>query len=110
MGKNKLILISESAAVLLNIVLWIALAGKFGLRNISIPLHSNVIAGIDLIGNSREVYELPAAGLVVIAVNFFLSRFVLEKGDIWKYFLAISAAFIQVLLLIAASLLLGLNL
>lgn len=109
MLKNKLILISGWIATLLNIVLWIALAGKFGLHNVSIPLHSNVISGIDLVGGSRQVYELPAAGLTIIAANFLLARFFLQGHDIWKSFLAVAAALVQVLLLITGSLLLSLN-
>ena len=109
MFKNRFILISSSIAIVLNIVLWIVLFSKFGMARAAIPLHFNVISGIDLVGSTRQVYQLPALGLVAAAINFFLSRLLWDQARLWSQFFSAAGAAVQVLLAVSVLLLLSLN-
>lgn len=109
MFKNRLILISSSCALFVNIVLWIVLLRKFGLSGFSIPLHFNVVSGIDYVGSSRKTYDLPALGLALLLINLFIINLLHERSPLWTYFLAISSVVVQALLAVSVILLLSLN-
>ena len=98
---DQLILVSLCLGLLVNIILWIVLAGKFGWQNRSIPLHFNAVYGIDFVAKSRWVYQLPGAGLVIFCVNLVLSHATFQHERIFSYFLTWTAAFVQVFLLAA---------
>jgi len=109
MFKDRLIFVSVVSGVILNIILWLMLGGKFGWSGERIPLHFNVVYGIDFLGSTREVYQIPLAGLVLLAVNTFLSSKLYSREKIFSYFLSFSAAVLQIILIIAAAALAVLN-
>lgn len=109
MFKDRLIFVSGIAAAILNIILWLAVGGKFGLSTEKIPLHFNVVYGIDLLGAARQLYLLPLTGGVLLAVNVWLSSILFPREKLYSYFLSVSAALIQGILLIAVVAIIVLN-
>ena len=100
--QDRLVLISLVGGLLLNIILWIILISKFGLASEPMPLHFNVVYGIDLVGQSRRVYQLPAAGLGIFLINLFLGRSIYQVIKLFAYFLIFTSLAIQILLFIAS--------
>jgi len=90
--------------ILLNISLWTLASFFYSRINEDIvALHYNVDFGINLIGDSRKLYIIPALGLAIIIINFFLVAFTVEHKD--KKFIAhllLAAALIANYTLIAA--------
>ena len=109
MLKDRLIFVSLVLAVILNIILWLLLAGKFGFSSYRIPLHFNVVYGIDFLGSSRQIYEIPLAGLAVGLVNSFLAMQIYGREKLLAYFLTFSSLAVQIFLLAGAASLIVLN-
>jgi len=109
MSKDRLVFVSLVFAIVTNIILWVMLAGKFGIGSERAALHFNVVYGIDFLGSSRNVYELPAAGLVILIANTFLGGLVYERHKLFTYFLFFGSFFIQMIILIAALAIIFLN-
>src|SRR3990167_33170 len=107
--RDRLILVSVVSGVLINIILWLVFAGKFGFSGDRIPLHFNVVYGIDFLGSARRIYQLPAAYLVILIVNFFLGRMIYDREAFFSYLLSFTAVFAQVVILASALALLILN-
>jgi len=107
--ENRFVLVSLCIAIFLNIVLWIVVFSKFGLSRDTIPLHFNVVYGIDLVGNSMRLYQLPAAGLLVFCVNLFLGKILFGFNKLFAYFLVVAAVAVQLLLFAAIFPLVALN-
>ncbi len=101
MFRDRLILVSFGVSLAVNIILWIMVAGKFGWSSEPVPLHFNVVYGIDLVGSSRNLYQIPAAGLVIFLVNFWLARAVFSKEKLLVYFLGFGTLVIQAIFLLA---------
>lgn len=77
----------------------------FGVTPTETPiiLHYNVYFGVDSIGSWKQVYLLPAVGLVVILANFILSLYFYHKKErIAAYVLLITALMIQMGLIVAS--------
>ncbi|MDP3741072.1 MAG: hypothetical protein Q8R08_01975 [bacterium] len=106
--RDRLILISGLVAFLVNIILWIWLAIKFGYSQDRIPLHFNLVSGIDFVGEARRIYELPLFGLAVILANLFLASNLYERERLFGYFLMVGAVVVQIIILIATSALVNL--
>lgn len=109
MSKDRLVFVSLVFGIVSNIILWALLAGKFGVSNERVVLHFNVVYGIDFLGSSRNVYELPAAGLVILAANTFLGGLVYEQQRLFSYFLFFGSFFIQIIILLSALAMIFLN-
>lgn len=107
--QDRLFLISLSAGFIANIILWVLIVGKFHSVHGIVPLHFNPVYGIDVTGNSSLVYELPGAGLAVIIVNLVLGRMIYNDYKLFAYFLIVAATAIQVLLILAATSLISIN-
>lgn len=107
--RDRLILISLGLSLILNIILWIMLVGKFGLSKEPVPLHFNIVSGIDFLGESRQLFELPASGVVIMLANFWLARTVYRTEKLFGYFLVGAAVAVQLLLLLGGTALLVLN-
>ena len=101
MLKDRLIFVSQVLAVILNIILWLAVGGKFGWSAEKIPLHFNVVYGIDLLGSARQVYIIPLTGAVLFVVNTALAALLYSREKIFSYFLSFTSLLIQVILLVA---------
>lgn len=73
-------------------------------------LHYNVIFGIDKIGEPISLYQLPAIGLILIIVNFFVSVLLVRKREqIPGQFLLLTAILGNLILLVAVYLLYIIN-
>jgi len=89
---------------LVNLTNWILL--KIFIKPIDFPiiLHYNVYFGVDMLGSWKQVYFLPALGLLLLIINLFLSFYFYKKKDrIASYILMIAALMIQLSLLVASA-------
>lgn len=107
--RDRLILISSGIGLLANIILWLLFLSKFGRGAEVVPLHFNVISGIDLVGSAKRLYQIPAVGLMTLLINTFISRQVYDTGQILSYFLIFASVLVQTFLGIAAASILFLN-
>ena len=107
--RDRLILVSLTSGAVLNIIIWILAISKFGYTQETVPLHYSVVYGIDFVSSSRQIYQLPAAGLVIWLVNAWLGRMVFQEGKIFSYFLIVGSVFGQLILLLALLTLVILN-
>ena len=99
---RRLIWVSFGAAFLLNIILWVTFLGKFGFTGETGPLHFSIVSGINLVGDVRNLYQMPAFGLLALLVNFFLYRSLRAENILLRSFLTGGAFATQALLLIGA--------
>ena len=99
--EERQILVSSGTAFLVNIILWIAVLGKFGLAGETVPLHYSIVFGIDLIGSSWRLYELPAAGLIILFINLWIASLLYDRQRLFSYFFTYTALCVQLLLGIA---------
>ena len=85
-----------------NISEWVIL--KMFVQPVDFPiiLHYNVYFGVDMTGNYRSVFLIPAIGLALFLVNMTLSiYFYRRKERIASYLLLMTALMIQLSLLVA---------
>lgn len=99
---------------LIFIVLAQALMWWYLLKNIrpgveQIFLHYNVVFGVDLLGAWWNSYLLPAGGVLIFMVNYFLSFLFYNFDRVLSRFLTLLTAPLQVFLLIAVFYIVGLN-
>lgn len=99
--KEVLVWVSFGGSLLGNIILWGVLLSKFGFSREAAPLHFSVISGIDLVGSPRNLYQIPAFGLLAILINFFLHFLFGPHEKLLRWFLAGAALAVQVILLVA---------
>lgn len=97
--QDRLIFVSASIAMVINIILWLVAWGKFGYLGERLPLHFNIVYGIDFVASSRNIYQIPAAGLVVLILNLSLGKIVHPLEKFLSYLLVFGAALVQILLL-----------
>lgn len=86
-----------------NLANWLIL--KIFIQPIDLPiiLHYNVYFGVDMMGNYKEAYVLPLIGMILLFVNFFLSKYLYEKKErIASYLLLMAAAMIQLALIVSS--------
>ena len=107
--QDRLIFVSLIFAAIFNIILWLMLAGKFGWSGERVPLHFNVVYGIDYLGNARQVYQIPLAGLALIIINVVLAMRIYSREKIFSYFLVFGSGVLQLILIISALTLIVLN-
>ncbi|KKW28348.1 MAG: hypothetical protein UY73_C0049G0002 [Parcubacteria group bacterium GW2011_GWA2_52_8] len=100
--KDVLVWVSFGGALLGNIILWVVLLSKFGFSREAVPLHFNVVSGIDLVDSARNLYQISSFGFLTLIVNFFLQFLLGAQEKPLRWFLAGATLAVQVLLLIAA--------
>lgn len=95
----RLIILSLAA----NAADWVSLAVFVRPPGYNIILHYNVYFGVDMMGDWRFVFVLPAIGLLLFFINNFLAaHFFANKERIASYVLLLAAFMIQISLLIAS--------
>lgn len=109
MFKDRLIFVSFILSAILNIILWLVLAGKFGWSGEKVPLHFNVVYGIDYLASTRHVYQIPLTGLFLLAVNTLLAAMIYSREKFFSYFLSFGSVAIQLILITAGMALVVLN-
>ena len=102
-----LLLIVGSALV--NVAVWGWLLWEIRPREGLLFLHYNVLFGVDLIGEWWQVFWLPAGGTIILLVNALLGWAVFRSDRFAPALLLSAAAVCQVFLLVAAALLIFLN-
>lgn len=107
--RDRLILVSLGGALLVNIILWIVVIGKFAGSKELLPLHFNIVYGIDFLGTSRQIYEVPLMGFVILVINFALGRIFFDSQKLLSYFLNFTSLFVEVILLVAVLALVAIN-
>jgi hypothetical protein len=108
--QDKINKIAFFLALFLNLIIWVLLFVKFyPLRKSIVYLHYNIYFGINLIGYWYQTFVIPFLGIFFIIINFILSWFLYLKEKILSYFLNISAAFLQILFLLAVAALAFIN-
>jgi len=87
-----------------NIADWVLLLIFIKPVDLPLILHYNVYFGVDMVGNWKQVYVLPAIGFFLFLVNLLLSLyFYKNKERIAAYLLLLASLLIQLSLLIAAA-------
>jgi len=78
--------------LLLNALLWLSTYAINTLVSQElIVLHYNVDFGVNLIGSSHSLYMIPALGLYIVTVNFFLCVFIKTDRRLFAYLLNAAA-------------------
>lgn len=107
--QDRIVFISLAAAGILNIILWIVALSKFGLSGTRVPLHFNIVYGIDFIAPARNIYQLPGIGLLIFFLNFFLGKNLYSRAPLLSYFLTLNIGVVQIFLLVSLLALVVLN-
>ena len=97
------------ASIALNVLLWIVVLATFPKDSPSAILHYTAGVGIDFIGEGWQIIMLPSMGILLIAVNVLLARFVERASKIAFWICISSLPLLQVLLLGTYGILLRLN-
>ncbi len=87
-----------------NLANWAAL--KIFVQPVDLPiiLHYNVYFGVDMLGGWKNLFLLPAVGLILFLINFFLSiHFYKRKERIASYLLLMATLMIQLSLIVASA-------
>jgi len=114
--KSKIVIAPIIIAIILNLLIWLVIFIK--LRPIInslpddqayIPLHYNIYTGVDSYGRWERTFILPIFGLSVIFINTLTSFILYNRKEILSYFLSMSSALIQALLLIATTFIILIN-
>ena len=108
--KNKVLRLNLLLGLVFNVAAWGVLFWQIKEFPQLMPLHYNIYFGIDYYGPWHQVFLLPAIGLIVLFLNFFVSLFVINKEKSLAYFLLGGSTLVQFLLLLAATSLVMINL
>ena len=96
-------------SLLLNIATWVWLLWQIKPQTEPIFLHYNILFGVDYIGEWWKVLYLPIAGLFIIFINGILGWVMFGKDKFSAELLNFVSVVCQVFILIAAALLVFLN-
>ncbi len=94
---------------LLNLATWLWLAIQIKPQSDPIFLHYNILFGVDEIGPWSHIFFLPLGGLVILVANGVIGWLLFGDDKYKAHFLGIMAVIIQIFILIAAALLVALN-
>lgn len=75
-----------------------------------IPLHYNVVFGVDLIGPWYNIFVLPALGLILLFANTLFQRQLYQKERVLSYFFAVGTLLAEITLFVSVLLIVLLNL
>lgn len=81
--QEKIFLIFNSSTLILLIVscLYILIGVKS--KNNEVPLHYNLIFGVDSVGSWKRLFLIPAIGFTILIFNNFLAHFFYKSG--WRF-------------------------
>lgn len=72
-------------------------------------LHYNILVGVDWRGDSRNLYYIPAIGLVITAVNFTFYKVVGDRENFLSFLSAFISLIVQFILLASVLFLASVN-
>ena len=107
--RDRIILLNLVFSAFINIVTWIALFFAFSGSIEYIVLRYNIYFGISYLGPWYNILFLPILGILVFLINFSFSFYFYIKEKILSYFLAVTASVFNVLMLLAAAILIYVN-
>ncbi len=107
--RNRFIVISLLLGLLLNIILWLVLITNFYQSQDYIIFQYNIYFGISSLTSWQAVILLPVLGLVCVIFNTLLAFYMYLKHEILSYFLSANVVLVNVILLIAGSLIVYIN-
>lgn len=107
--KNLPILIMNLISLAVNVFIWVWLLWQIGPTSEPIFLHYNILFGVDYIGEWWRVLFLPIFGLLILLVNLVLGWVLYNRDKLFSYLLTVGALLCQLFLLVAACLLVFLN-
>lgn len=88
-------------ALVLNIITWAYIYLKIKPTAEPIPLHYNIFYGIDFVDKGYFIYFIPAIGLVILILNYFLARYLRSKEEFGSKILVAVVPAIQAFILVA---------
>lgn len=93
----------------LNLATWAYLhENKFG-EGFPLILHYNLFLGVDVVGEFRQLYILPAVGLLFLVLNAALGQFFFKIERLASYLLTLNTLIVEIILLLASYLLIRVN-
>jgi len=95
---NKILM---SSSLILNIGLFLFFLFFIRQNNIPIVLHYNVNWGVDYLGEVKNIFILPVAGLFILLLNGFLAINLWGKNKILSYFFTAITLLVQFFLVIS---------
>ncbi|MCK5084052.1 MAG: hypothetical protein KAQ64_00160 [Candidatus Pacebacteria bacterium] len=107
--KDRLIVNLTALSLFLNISLWIYFFQNKKESDYPIILHYNLIFGVDCLGDYEKIYLISFVGLILILFNSVLGYILYNKEKLASYFLAFNTLIIQIFLIVAGYLIVGIN-
>lgn len=101
LSQIKNVLFQVGLALLANIITWLVIYTQIKPSSELTPLHYGVFYGTDLIGKGHYIYLVPLAGLLILGVNYYFYRHILEKEPLAAKSLMAVALVVQILILLA---------
>ena len=99
--KDRVILTGYILALVLDVSLFIALLFVFGRSFDYVVVRYNIYFGISALGPWYQLLWMPFVGLLVLAVNFFLSLALYLNHRLLSYLLAVATPLINLMLVVA---------
>ncbi len=107
--KNLPILVMSLVSLAVNVFIWVWLLWQINPTGEPIFLHYNILFGVDYIGEWWRVLFLPIFGFLILLINFLLGWVMFNRDKLLSYLLNAGALLCQLFLLVAACLLVFLN-
>jgi len=107
--KDKIIWISGTIGLLINVLLWILLYFKMPQTEGIVPLHYNIYFGIDKVGPWYGVFIFPFTGFFIWLINFCLAYIFYKKEKFLSHFLVIVAVLAEIIIAGASLIVLRIN-
>ena len=102
-------LIMLSLALVINIAVWVWIFITIQPQSETIFLHYNILFGVDYIGEWWRVFFMPMTGLLIFVLNFLVGWALFHKDKFVSIILNAVNVMCQILVLVASSLLIFLN-
>ncbi len=96
-------------ATLLNVILWVLLLWRFAGATEFIILQYTIYFGISALGPWYQILFLPLSGLLIIALNFWISMRWYLHDKLMSYCVIVTALAVNILLLTAGIFLIYIN-
>lgn len=87
--------------LLVNIITFLTIYFKIQPTDRPLALHYNVLVGVEWYGSGLNLYYIPAIGLAITAINFFLYRALRNNENFLPFLTAFISLFAQIILLFA---------
>jgi len=97
------------ACLILNIITFFVVYFKIRSANNTFALHTNVLVGVEWYGSGRNLYFIPAIGLVLCGANLMLYRALKNNQNFFSALTVFVSLCVQIILLAAAVYLVSVN-